>query len=98
MALVFESDEDANSIVRFKLVCDEVGIVVCSTDPHVVASPTRVLVFRPASSTQPSLEEFVDVRAVVAISFDVAGAEVVLKDVVGHVAIVNKRLSPRLYG
>ena len=45
--------------------------------------------FRPASLTQSSADEFVDVRAVVAIGFDVEGAEIVLKDVIGHaVAIV----------
>jgi hypothetical protein len=98
VTLEFESDENADSILRFEIVCDEVGIVGCFSDGFAVASPTRVLVFCPASSTQSSREVFVDIRAVVAIVFDVVGAEVVLKDAVGHAAVVNKRLSPRLYG
>ena len=84
VTLVFESDENANSILRFDLVCDEVGIVGCFSDDFAVASPARVLVIRPASSMQSSREKFVDVGAVMAMLFDVVGAEVVLKDVVGH--------------
>jgi hypothetical protein len=80
VALVFEPDEDANSILPFKLICDERDIVVCSNERLAVASPARVLVIRPASSTQSYREVFVDVRAVVAIAFDVVGAEVVLQD------------------
>ena len=96
VTLVLESDENTKSVVRFELSRDKEGVVVCFKEGFAVASPTRVLVFRPASSTQSSREVFVDVRAVVAIVFDVVGAAVILKDVVGHVAIVNKRLSPRL--
>jgi hypothetical protein len=91
--LVLESDEDTESIVRFERVGDEVGIVGCSKS-RLAASPTRVLVLRPASLTQSSRELFVDVRAVVAIVLDVVGAEVVLQDVVGHGdAIVKMPLS-----
>ena len=89
MALILESDKDADSILRFGLICDEMGGGVCLVDWQPVSSPTRVLVFRPPSSTQSSADEFIDVRAVVAIVLDVEAAEVVLKDVVGHgVAII----------
>jgi hypothetical protein len=86
--LEFESDEDADSILGFELTCDLDGICLRSEERFVVAPPARVLVPRPASSEQSSLEELVDVGAVVAIGFDVVGAEVALKDIVGHVAIV----------
>ena len=88
MPLVLESDKDADSILRFDLVCDEMGGGVCLVNCQPVPSPARVLVFRPASLTQSSADEFVDVRAVVAIGFDVEGAEVVLKDLVGHAVTV----------
>ena len=84
VALILKSDEDADSISCFDLVCDEMGSGVCLVNWQPVPSPVRVLVFRPASLTQSSADEFVDVRAVVAIGFDVEGAEVILKDVVGH--------------
>jgi hypothetical protein len=84
VSLVFESDEDANSILCFELIRDEVGIVVCINEGFAVASPTRVLVFRPPLSAQPSHKKFVDVGAFVAIVFDVVGAEVVLEDIVWH--------------
>ena len=89
VALLLESDKDADSILRFSLICNEVGGGVCLVDWQPVSSPARVLVFRPPSSTQSSADEFIDVRAVVAIFLDVEAAEVVLKDVVGHgVAII----------
>ena len=88
MALILESDKDADARSRFDLVCDEMGGGVCLVNWQPVPSPARVLVFRPASLTQSSADEFVDVGAVVAIGFDVEGAEVVLKDVVGHALTV----------
>jgi hypothetical protein len=52
--------------------------------------PTRVLVFRPLWPAQPSLQEFVDVRPVVAIAIGGVGTEVVLQDSVGYVdGIIN---------
>jgi hypothetical protein len=86
VTLVLESDENTKSVVRFELSRDKEGVVVCFKAGFAVASPTRVLVFRPASSTQSFREIFVVVRAVVAIVF-----EVVLKDVVvvGHVSMAN---------
>ena len=89
VALILESDKDADSVLRIDLICDEMGSGVYLVNWQLVSSPARVLVFRPASSTQSSADDFIDVRAVVAIVLDVEGAEVVLKDVVGHgVAIV----------
>jgi hypothetical protein len=79
--LVLESDEDANSILRFKLCCDGVAFGTGFKERFAGASPTRVLMFRPASSSQPTTEELVDVRSVMVIVSDVVGAEVVLKDV-----------------
>ena len=79
-----QSNEDADSILRFKLVCKVDGVVGCCKDGFVVAPPTRLLVFRPAPSPQPSVEKFVDGGATVAIVLDMEGAEVALKDVVGH--------------
>jgi hypothetical protein len=49
VTLVFESDEDSNSVLSFKLICYGEGFVVCSKDRFAVASPARVLVFCPAS-------------------------------------------------
>jgi hypothetical protein len=83
VTLVLESDENTESIVRFECIGDEVGIVGYSNS-RLAASPTRLLVIRPASLAQSSREVFVDVGSVVAIVFDVVGAEVVLQDVVGH--------------
>jgi hypothetical protein len=82
---VFESDEDANSILCFELIRDEVGIIVCINEGFAVASPTRVLVFRPPLSAPPSPKKFVDVGDFVAIVFDVVGAEVVLEDIVWQI-------------
>ncbi len=48
---------------------------------------------RPSSSTKPFPEEFVDVGTVVAIVFDVVGTEIVLKDVVGHVAAASGKIA-----
>jgi hypothetical protein len=60
VTLVLESDEDTESIVRFERVGVEVGIVGCSKT-RLAASPTRVLLLRPASLTQSSRGEvFVD--------------------------------------
>jgi hypothetical protein len=67
VALVFESDEDANSVVRFKLICDDSDVVVCLHERLSVASPARVLVFGPAPSAYSSCEEAVNNGAVVAI-------------------------------
>jgi hypothetical protein len=90
VSLVFESDEDSNSILCFQRICDDFGIGACINEGFTVASPTRVLVLRPASSAQSLFEELVDVGRAVAIAFDEVSAEVVLEDVVGHaVAIVN---------
>jgi hypothetical protein len=77
VTLVLESDENTKSVVRFELSRDkEEGVVVCFEEGFAVASPTPVLLFRPASSTQSSREVFVDVRAVVAIAFDMVGPAV----------------------
>lgn len=75
LTLVLESDENTESIVRFELVGDEVGIVGCSKT-RLTASPIRVLVLRPASLTQSSREVFLDVRSGGAIVFDVVGCMV----------------------
>jgi hypothetical protein len=42
VSLVLESVEDASSITRFGLVCDEVGDSVSSVDWQAVSSPARV--------------------------------------------------------
>jgi hypothetical protein len=88
VTLIFELDEDSNSVLSFELICDDEGFVVYSKDRFSVASPARVLVLRPASPELSVFGEFVDIGAVVAIVFDVGGAEVVLKDVVGHVGAI----------
>ena len=61
VALILESDKDADSVLRFGLICDEMGGGVSLVDWQPVSSPTRVLVFRPPSSTQSSADEFIDV-------------------------------------
>jgi hypothetical protein len=96
VSLVYEPDEDANSVSRFKFKRDEVGVVFGCQKPFVDGCPARVLVSRPSSSTKPSPEEFLDVGTVVAILFDVVGTEIVLKDVVGHVAIVNNNINNKI--
>jgi len=80
-SLVFESDKDSNSILRFKLSCDVVGISLGLAESSVGASPTRVLVSCPVLLTKLPPKRSVDVRAVVAMSLDVVGVKVVLKDV-----------------
>lgn len=86
--LELESDEDANSIVRFKLSCDGVAFDTGLKERFAGASPTRVMLSRPASLEQSSFEEVLDVRAVMAVAFDEAGTEVVLEDVAGHVVAI----------
>jgi hypothetical protein len=65
VSLVYEPDEDANSVLRFKFTRDEGGISIGVRKPFADACPARVLVFRPSSSTKPFPEEFVDVGTVV---------------------------------
>jgi hypothetical protein len=81
VTLVLEIEKDSNSVLRFKRDREEGGLIE-STDGAVAIGPTtRVLVPRPASLTQSSCEESVDVRAAVSIVLDMVGAEVVLQDV-----------------
>ena len=84
MTLVLEIDKDSGSILRFESVREEGGFIEGIDGAFAVGPPTRVLVPRPASMTQSSREELVDVRAAVSIGLDMVGVEVVLQDVVGH--------------
>jgi hypothetical protein len=78
VSLVLELVEDAGSISRFGLVCDAVGDSVCFVDGQAVSPPAIVLVFRPASSKQSSLDEFADFATVVPVGLNSDSVEVIL--------------------
>jgi hypothetical protein len=61
VTLVLEVEEDSDSILRFERVRAEGGIVEGMCDVFAVDPPTRVLVPRPASLTQSSREELLDI-------------------------------------
>ena len=61
MTLVLEIDKDSDSILRFERVRDEGGIVENLGGELSVGPPAGVLVPRPASLTQSSSEELIDI-------------------------------------
>jgi hypothetical protein len=77
VTLVLEIEKDSDSVLRFKRVCEEGGLIEGIACAFVIGPPTRVLVPRPASLTQSSCEELVDICATVSIVLDLVGAEVV---------------------
>jgi 2-methylaconitate cis-trans-isomerase PrpF len=70
VTLALEIDEDSDPILRFERVREDGGIVEGIGDAFAGGTPTRVLVPRPASLTQSSREELVDIRAAVSIDLD----------------------------
>jgi hypothetical protein len=77
VSLELESEKDPDPILSFEVVVrNEVGIFRFGMmEWFVCASPAGVLVFCPASLTESSFKEFVDVWVAVAMGIDVDGAE-----------------------
>ena len=88
MTLVLEIEKDSDSVLRFERVSNGDGIVEDIVGPFAVGPPTRVLVPCPAALLQSSCKELIDARACVSVGIDMVGAQVVLKDVIGHATTI----------
>ena len=87
VSLEIESDIDSNSKLRFEACGNVDGVILRMEEGCVVVSPTRLLVFRPASMLQLLCEKSVG-GSVLAIVSNVDGVKVVLQEVSGHDTIV----------
>jgi hypothetical protein len=87
VSLLFESDEDAKSTLR--AFAKMLASTPARKNDLSLYLHQSTLFFSP-SSAQMSVEEFLDIRPVVAMVIDVVDADVVLQDIIGHVGgIVN---------
>jgi hypothetical protein len=88
VSLEIETDIDSDSKLRFEGCGNVDGVILRMEEGSGVASPTRLLVFRPASLLQLLCEKAVRGGSVLAIVSNVDGVEVVWQEVSGHDAIV----------